>query len=55
MIRKRFTIELVPETYELLESMAKESMRSKVGMIRFLIDKEKQNNKKKRGVEHENK
>ena len=53
MIRKRFTIELIPETYELLEKMAKESMRSKVGMIRFLIDKEKQNNKKKRGEEHE--
>ena len=53
MIRKRFTIELIPETYEFLEKMAKEYMRSKVGMIRFLLNKEKQYIKKERGEEHE--
>ena len=38
MQRKRFTVELKNETNEILEKMAKETQRSKVGMIRFLID-----------------
>jgi predicted DNA-binding protein len=53
MERKRFTIELIPETYEILEKMANKTMRSKVGLIRYLINKEEKTDKKKRGEHNE--
>ena len=53
MTTKKFTARFRNETYKKLEILAKRTHRSKVGMLRFLIQKASNEINKKRGEEHE--
>ena len=53
MTTKKFTARFRKETYKKLEMLARGTHRSKVGMLRYLIQNASKEIKKKRGEEYE--
>ena len=53
MTTKKFTARFTKENYKKLEMLARGTHRSKVGMLRYLIQKASNEINKKRGEEHE--
>jgi predicted transcriptional regulator len=54
MTTVKFTARFSNEIYSKLDELAKETKRSKVGMLRYLIQKASERIEKKRGENNEN-
>jgi len=53
MTTKKFTARFRKETYKKLEMLARGTHRSKVGMLRYLIQNASNQKEKERGEKHE--